>query len=149
MWQASAPGTGPGKPNRRTTERRAFPFHIKRVEAQIKIVTKKANPLEDISTARVILNDLTPSGLGIFLPHPIMAGQEISITLEDPRQIYLRARVVWCMEIDAGSHVITVQQRYSYRLGIKFLFESAQEQEAVKQFVDEVAREQAMGAGAA
>ncbi|MGK5089275.1 PilZ domain-containing protein [Bdellovibrionota bacterium FG-2] len=146
MWQASSNGPSPAKPQRRTTERKAFPFHIRRVEAQFKVVTKRANPLEDITTARVILNDLTPTGLGIFLPRPIMVGQEISITLEEPRQIYLRGRIVWCMEIDAGSHVISVNQRYSYRLGIQFMFESATEKEAVKQFVEQVTREQSLSA---
>jgi hypothetical protein len=64
-------------------------------------------------------------------------GQEVAITLDKPRRIYVRGRIVWCQEYDANSHVLT-QQAYSYRMGVQFVFETHEESTAIQEFCEEI-----------
>ena len=92
-----------------------------------------------VAAARVVLNDLSPRGMGLFCSRSMLVGQEVAVTLDEPRRVYLRGRIIWCQEYDTESHVLS-QQSYSFRVGIKFVFQSAQEEEAVKAFCEELVK---------
>lgn len=113
-------------------------MHIKKVKAEIRLIQTSEQPTQ-ATEARVVLNDLNPLGMGIFSSEPLLVGQEIAITLTDPKRVYLRGRIVWCQEFDIDSHVIS-QNNFHYRAGIKFTFTSKEEEDAVRQYVDEMAR---------
>jgi hypothetical protein len=76
--------------------------------------------------------------MSVFSINPLNPGQVCAITIEEPRRIYVRARIVGCQEMDFDSHVITTQS-YSYRLNLLFLFESEEEEKAFKTYCDELA----------
>ena len=141
MWQGSSQRVRAlQSEKRRQKERLARPIHIKRVRAEIKPRGSSVNQQLPITDGRVILNDISAQGMGLFSTQPQLVGQEVSITLEEPRRIFLRGRIIWCQEHDTETHVIS-QNAYSYRVGIKFLFESKEEEELIKQFVAELGRD--------
>ena len=111
-------------------------YRLTRIDAEIKVIARPpATPT--YTEARLMLTDISPKSLNLFSVNPIMVGQEIGMTLEEPRQIYLRGRVVSCQEYDADSHIISVKP-YSYRMQIKFIFETPEERERVARFVYEL-----------
>ncbi len=92
---------------------------------------------------RLLLNDITQKGIGLFSGIPLMPGQEIMIRLAEPRPFFLRGRVVWCREYDSLTPIYSTDnsQKYSYRVGIKFIFESLEEERMVKSYCDYLAKE--------
>jgi hypothetical protein len=138
MWQAPNQRLRAiASQKRRERERNRRPLHLKRVQAQIKILSQSVEP--EITEARVILNDFSPKGLGLFSSKPVLVGQEVAITLDKPRRIYVRGRVVWCQEYDAGSHVLSATS-FSYRMGVQFVFETQEELQSIQEFCDELNR---------
>ena len=137
MWQApSQRGKAITAAKKRELMRRRFPIHIKRAHAQLKIVsgsTSEAAPLE----VRLILNDLSPGGVGIFSVTALTPGQDVVIVLEQPRMKEVKGQVIWCQEHDSSTHVLS-KARYTYRCGIKFLYDSAEKQEEMKKYCEEV-----------
>jgi hypothetical protein len=101
-----------------------------------------------VAQGRLLLNDISPKGLGLFSDQPIMVGQEIALTIEEPKRFYVRGRVVWCQEADADSHILS-SHPFSYRIGLVFLFQNAAEEAQVKAYCDELARDVLYGAQAA
>jgi hypothetical protein len=137
MWQAPNHRTRAAGAKKRERARR--PIHLKRVLAEMKVVTPpQSAPV--ITEVRVMLNDFSSKGLGIFSIIPVLVGQQVAITLQDPTRIYVRGRVVWCREYDADTHVLS-SKAYSYRMGIQFVFDSPEEEQAVAEFCELIARD--------
>jgi Tfp pilus assembly protein PilZ len=135
MWQA--PNTRRGKRRGRDKYRR--PLHLKRVSAELKSVEVPGVP-PILAETRIVLNDLSPFGVGLFSERQFNVGQEVALTLEQPRRIYVRGRVVWCEDQSPYSHVMSAKP-FGYRIGIQFSFNTEQEQEALRTFCDQIARE--------
>lgn len=125
-------GPGPKKPNKqqRTVKRKEIPFF--RVHANIKIESS-----DETAEARVFLNDLSPTGVGCFVNVAIQKGEKVAIVIEQPKHIYLRGEVIWCSPYTLDTKILTAE-RYDYRVGIKFLFDSPEEAEVVKQYVNDL-----------
>lgn len=113
-------------------------MHIKRVRAEIKVLASK-DPAAAVTEARVILNDLSAKGMGLFSTAAMMVGQDVAITLDEPRRVYLRGRITWCEEYDAGSHILS-SHPFHFRVGVKFVFQTRDEEESVAAFYDEIVR---------
>jgi hypothetical protein len=90
-------------------------------------------------SVRILLNDLSTKGVGLFSPLFLAPGQLIVLTITDPLQITLQARVIWCQEHSVNSHVIS-SQSFSYRLGVEFTLETLEEQQSIKAFCEEVTK---------
>lgn len=90
-----------------------------------------------IVETRLILNDMTARGVGLFVPDPILVGQEVSITLEYPRPIFLKGRVYACVEVMASGRVVS-EVKCAYRLGIEFVFDSEEEEAAIREFAEDL-----------
>jgi hypothetical protein len=125
---------------RRERERARRPIHIKRIIATIEIATtpEPAESGQPKLHVRLVLNDLSPKGAGLFSPEPLIPGQSVFLKITDPEHLTIKAKVVWCQEYHANSHVLS-NQSYSYRIGIEFVLSPSEEQ-AVKIFCDEVAK---------
>jgi hypothetical protein len=127
---------------KRDRERARKPIHIKRIDATIKLVDRNSKnstqntDLQEIHT-RIVLNDLSTTGLGLFSPTAVEIGQELSLIITDPMKLELRAKVIWCQEHDANSHILS-SNPYSYRIGIEFILSSQEEQQSVKAFCEEI-----------
>lgn len=112
------------------------PIHIRRVKLSIQIANPTP-PLPADIPGQAVLNDLSPSGIGLCVAYPMAEGQELTITLEEPQKLALHGKVVWCREHRVGSHVLS-DTAYSYKLGVKFVFKSAEEEEQVRKFFQEL-----------
>jgi hypothetical protein len=139
MWQAPNQRVrAAANAKKRERERSRRPIHIKRINAHVELVNP--NSPEPIKTeTRLILNDLSTKGVGLFSPTPFIQGQDITITITDPLQITLKGKVIWCQEHGANSHVIS-NQPYTYRIGVEFILPSLEDQQSVKAFYEEVCK---------
>jgi hypothetical protein len=145
---------------KREREKQRRPFHVKRVIAHLSLPKPAETPIQaqdqntqeqpgsktattdsqiEIIPARVILNDLSSKGVGLFSPFPFIPGQEVIVNITAPIKLQLPSRVVWCQQHDANSHVLS-SQPYSYRLGIEFLHPSHEKQESIKIIFDDISR---------
>jgi len=123
---------------KREKERNKHNFHIRRTHAQIKMVSSlEAQAPEEV---RVVLNDISTKKMAFFSSRPLGLDQVCAITIEEPRRIYVRARIMSCQELDLESKVITAQS-FSYRVGVLFLFESDDEEKAFRTYCEELASE--------
>jgi hypothetical protein len=123
---------------KREKERQKQGFHIRRTSAQLKIVSPPV-ALPPMSV-RVVLNDISPKQMSLFTSQPLAPGQIAAVTLEEPKRIYVRARILGCQELDYESKVISTQS-YSYRVTLLFIFESEEEEKQFKSFYDELTTE--------
>lgn len=137
MWQAPSRS----KTRKRTALKRKPMFHLKRVSAEVKVLPPKGqlstpdqNPPQ---TARVILNDITERGMGLFLPESIQVGDSVGITLEEPKRVFVRGKVINCQESGTRSAVLT-EVIYAYRVVVEFEFQSEEEQNAIMDFCREL-----------
>jgi len=138
MWQApNSRAHSIAAARKRARDRVKNSVHIKRVHADVKVAQVNGANIGDV---RIILNDFTPKGVGIFAGKALPVGQTVSITLQLSRQIYVRGTVIDCHEQSNHSHVIS-DQRYSYRIMIKFVFETEEEREQLTSFCDSIQRE--------
>lgn len=117
---------------RRERERNRRPFHLKRIEASLLLNSSGEAGVEPV-LARVILNDLSTSGVGVFAQSPIAPGSEISMAITEPMQLDIRARVVWCQEHSANSHVLSATP-FSYRMGLEFIVADPAEEQLIADF---------------
>ncbi|MEK6577674.1 MAG: hypothetical protein AABZ55_00480 [Bdellovibrionota bacterium] len=137
MWQSSK-NKGKSSIKRRTAGRGRRTLHLKRVIGEVKLTGTTQPP--QIHKVRIILNDFTPKGLGLFCSSPLMVGQDIAITLEHPKRMYVCGRITWCQEHDPDSHVMS-NNPFPYRAGVLFVFNNAEEETAVKAFCKDLTEE--------
>jgi hypothetical protein len=124
---------------KREKERAKQAFHIRRTHAQLKIVSPPT-PNNQILDVRVVLNDISPKQMCLFSSTPLAPGQIAAVTIDEPRRIYVRARILGCQELDCESKVISTQA-FGYRLTLAFIFESEEEERQFKSFYEELATE--------
>jgi len=86
---------------------------------------------------RILLNDFSPVGVGVFSKIPLSVGQEIAVTFQEPRRFYVKGRILWCKEYHHGSPVMS-DNNFSYRVGVEFVFESEEESQQVVKFYEEL-----------
>jgi hypothetical protein len=116
-------------------------LHIQRVHGELR-VSPGAEQFESRYEAplpiRLLLNEMSPYGVELYLPENLPNGIEVSITLEKPRRFFCRGVVVSSQYQE--SRIISAH-RYSYRLGLEFVFHSPEEEKAVRDFWEEVNQE--------
>lgn len=141
MWQGSggaaksgAPKIGARSVRGRSRARHRRELHMKRVAADIKQVSRTGVHEETATPVRVVLNDFSPKGVGLFMPNHVNPGYEILISMNDPKRIDLHGRVVWCQQFNINSQVISSQSSYKYRVGVEFVFSDPSEAKAIEEF---------------
>lgn len=117
---------------KRQQDRLKRPIHIRRIRAGIKIVAI-SDAEQPFSEVHLVLNDISPGGIGFYAPKGIHVGQEITLSLDEPKSIQLRGKVIWSQEIKTHSHVL-YSPDYAYRVGVRFLFANNEEKEAVQNY---------------
>src|SRR4051812_46479694 len=129
MWQM--PNQRLRSMNRKAARSRR-PLHIRRTMAQVRVVAKpEATPV--VTEARILLNDLTPKDVSLFSPQPLGVGHHISLTLEDPKRVYVRGRIVGCQEFDCSSPIVS-EHSYSYRVKVVFVFDTPEDEKTFREF---------------
>lgn len=101
------------------------------VPVNIKYAQVNAQPV--LIEGFLTLSDLNPAGMTVFLEETLLSGSEVSITLEEPRQFYVKGRTISCLNYLANTKVI-FEKALAYRVGIQFKFENPEESEEVKKY---------------
>jgi hypothetical protein len=124
-------GYGSRKPNqKKKTAKKAVP--LQRVSAEIMIEETK-----EVFDGRVFLSDLNTAGVACFVNSELPKGAVISVVIEQPKHLYLRGEVAWCTPYTLDTKVLSID-RFDYRIGIKFIFETPQEAEEIKNYINEI-----------
>jgi len=142
MWQSPY---AKKKPTATAKRRGGLKLTLRRVTAEIKLL--KSNRLssglqsgdqEEIILGKVILNDFKSRGISIYTSEAIVVGQEVSITIEEPTQFFCKGQVIWSQLEDAR---VISENPLKYRMGIEFHFESESEENAVRDYCEQLNRE--------
>jgi hypothetical protein len=129
---------------KRAREKMKVQLRLKRVRAEVKILGSLNAP--PVTEVRLFLNDISADGLGLFSGAPMMVGDEIALTMEEPKRFYVRGRIIACVEQNANSKVVS-QSAPSYRVTIQFTFDGSAEREQVKLFCEDIAKNHLFGPG--
>lgn len=121
MWQTpNQRARAVANQKKREREKLRRRFHVTRVIAQIEKTPQEGGSDENKAVpVRVILNDLSIKGVGVFSHHPLVAGMEVNFKIVEPVEIILPAKIVWCQAHDSDTHVLS-QEPYAYRMGLSF-----------------------------
>jgi hypothetical protein len=139
MWQSPNPKTrasGGKAPGDRRSKTR---FHIRRVRADLRTVSSEPGQGLEIETS-LLLNDLSPQGVGLSSSQEFKIGQELTIQLTAPSTLTLTGKVAHCHKHENASHIIS-EKPIAFRLGIQFIFASAEEEESFKKFCEDLQTE--------
>jgi len=94
----------------------------------------------EVREVRLVINELSPKCVSLFGTAALNPGQEVVLELQDPAAISLPAKVLWCQR-DTSSHIISTDP-HAFRILLEFKLGSSEEQQAVKTFCDDVAKNQ-------
>lgn len=122
---------------KRERDRARRPIHIKRLNAQLEIPSLSGEGSTQ-SQVRLLLNDLSPKGIGLYVTMPLIVGQEIILAVTEPRNMKIRSKVIWCQEYAASSHILS-SHSFSHRAGLEFVLTDEEEID-MKEFCDDVLR---------
>lgn len=114
------------------------PIHVKRALAELRVVRADGgNPI--VQEVRMVLNDLTPIGIGLFTNRSMPQDLEVVFVLLEPARFEVRGRIAWCQPANMGSHVLS-QNAFDYRVGVRFCPENKAEEEKIKAFCADLAK---------
>ena len=136
MWDSPASRAGTSKSKKK--KKRRFPVHMKRTHVQLK--KKGLGNTESILVARLLLNDFSPRGVEVFSPEALEVGQELSITVDEPKRFFCKGRVIACHEMISDTVVLT-QVPHRHRIAIEFVFDNPAEEDSVKAYWEEIRSE--------
>ncbi|MBU6375974.1 MAG: PilZ domain-containing protein [Bdellovibrionales bacterium] len=140
MWQSNGKKRSSLGSIYNTPLRESARFHLKRVEC---LLTALEGSMPNSSSgsslkARLLLNDLSPEGLAVYSTEILASGTLVALELQYPEEISLRLRVNWCQQITGVGRVISSAAQ-SYRIGLIFDYENAEERERVRSFCEKLA----------
>ncbi len=92
------------------------------------------------------LADFSPLGMTLFLENQLVAGNDVSVTLEQPRQFYVRGQITTCHNYLADSKII-FERPLAFRCAVKFKFDSPEEAEEVRKYYEYISTEVLRRAG--
>jgi Tfp pilus assembly protein PilZ len=130
---------------KRRKERMDRPIHIRRARAEVRMAMPPT-PVEATSPsgtpieARVLLNDFSSKGVGVYVTEKFHVGQEVTLTIHDPTLITISGRVAWCQD-QPTSHTVVSANSFKYRAGVEFIFKTPEEEAAVKAIYEELRRQ--------
>lgn len=118
---------------------------LQRTDAEIKTLSSSLNgestdeSQSTILPARVILNEFSLAGVGAYTTQRLKMGQEIALTIDEPRRFYITGRVLICNEVRTESKLIQ-QNVYPWRVGIEFIYKSDAERAEVSKYCEELTK---------
>ncbi len=114
---------------------------LKRAEAEIKTLASDSDTGDDSTTeilpARVILNEFSDAGVGVYTTEALRMGQEVALTIDEPRRFYITGRIVFCNEVRTDSKLLQ-QITYPWRAGIEFNYKTDAERSEVAAYCEEL-----------
>ena len=119
MWNSAAQRSrAASHAKKKDRERRRVPVHFKRISARLESIQN--TDLTPLPAVRLLLNDLSPVGIGLFASSLLVAGQELYLVFSNPIEVKFKAKVIWCQENVEAGHVLS-KQPYTFRAGLEFI----------------------------
>lgn len=109
---------------------------LRRVPVQITVQNGLSAP-SSVLWGYAFLNDFNPHGVYVFSPDPFQRDQTLSITLEEPRRFFARAKVLSSQNTKTDSKVISAPKP-THRLALEFVAQTEEEKAAFLQFAEEI-----------
>jgi len=104
----------------------------------VKTPGDEQTPRSGLSTkVRLMLNDFSMKGAGVFSSIALVAGQEVQLILPEPRKMILPGKVIWCQEHNLNSHIIS-QELFAFRAGIEFVLTSPEQSSSLQSLLEEI-----------
>jgi hypothetical protein len=149
MWQAPNQRIEAIKnAKKRQQDRLNKPLHLKRVRAEVRLVPQKETHAQASTQgengqaieARVMLNDISPHGIGIYSKEKMIPGMSVQVSLEGPKEIKVTGSVMWCQEQFAGGGIISAQA-HNFRVGVKLQFATPEEEKTFNDYCAEIEKQ--------
>jgi hypothetical protein len=149
MWQSpNQPGGPPAGKKRRKSKRL---FHVKRMDVLCEFLgvstgasdapSQEGETTKPVQTiVRFVLNDLSIKGAGFFSSIQMTPGQEIRLTLPDPKKVVIIAKVAWCQGYNLNSHIIS-KDPFLFSVGVEFVIPTSADAESLQALIDELKAE--------
>ena len=125
----------PSDKNKRRRPRVTIPF--KRLPGELQIEHSR-----QVVRCRVLLTDISPSGVGIFIENAVDIGSRVTLVLEQPKHLFLKGEIMWCSLFNLHPHVITAEH-FKYRAGMHFTFDSPTAEREFQEFCATIFKPQA------
>ena len=117
-------------------------IHFRKTAAEVRRITATSAlgtpSMSPPTPAVVVLNELSAQGVYLFSATPIIAGQQINLTIAYPKLFFVRGRVVGCQRLFSDGRVMQ-NNRLGYRITIEFEYQSLYEREQVRIYCRELA----------
>ncbi len=124
---------------RRERERVRKMIHIKRIMATVEVLNQESDAPKSLKqTVRLMLNDLSLSGAGLFSPIAHVPGSFIKLTIKEPTALEIKAKVIWSQDDPQGGRILA-KDTFHYRIGIEFIVDE-QEKAQLAKFCDDIAK---------
>lgn len=111
-------------------KKRKVSIPMKRLNGEIKVEHSG-----QVIACRVILTDLGPKGVSLFTESQIEVGAKVTLVLEQPKHLFLKAELLWCNLFALHTHVLS-NQAFIYRAGLVFHFENPEQEREFREFCD-------------
>lgn len=128
------------KPPRRRTQVKAQKpkMHLRRTHASVKLTASgELGKTQSTLEGRIFLNEIRPKGLDIFTTEALPVGKQVAISVEAPKQFFVKAKVKWCQENYDDVRIIS-EKNFKFRCGLVFVFSSPEEEASVKKYCEEI-----------
>lgn len=87
---------------------------------------------------KIILTDFRPSGVELFSKQDLELHREVSLTIDtQKKKFFAKGSVVARQEIQSDTNLIQ-NDRFKFRIGVRFQFDSKEQEEEAKQFAHDV-----------
>lgn len=73
-------------------------LRIKRVPANLQLTDTKGDPQGTSLESRIVLNDFSPTGVRVYIPHPLGVGQTVTLNLDLPNPLTVKGRIRICQD---------------------------------------------------
>lgn len=108
-------------------------YHLAISQAEIRLSEGVSSRVVE---ARVLLNEVNEFICALFTREPIKAGNEVALTIQHPKQFYVRARVVGSCLYGRSTAVLSETGGFEYRIWLKPVFETEEEARDVRAYAD-------------
>lgn len=105
---------------------------IRRVTAELTVTSSQIK-----TTTHILLNDLTPTGVGLFLDHYLEKGEVITLKIDHPQPLSVKGEIAWCNFYSLQTKILS-DKAYRYRAGVKFVFDTEEEKKVVQKYYDDL-----------
>lgn len=140
MWQTNSRSRGSIGQKKKEKKRAKPRVHLKRVTAELKVIGGALGAPSQVTSARILLNDLSAKGISIFCAEAIPEGTTVGLTLEQPKRFFARGKVLYSQKIESSGAILSTDN-FNYRIGIEFNFQSEEEEKEVTDFCDSVQKD--------